>query len=479
MKYALKFLAVKLLLKLVLIGLILPINVWSQTLPARTVLIFDTAGNITGSYVSDRVAASSKLNNILLGTYFTKFASTGVAPTDVRVVKTTNAISSTLKVVGGTAAAIAVGTTTAPAWLSIALGLGISYAISYAVDLAVGAAKWAFRNDNNIDVSTKPTLEITSSPLPTGSVWKALIGSPYTGHTGYSSDGVSMYLESKYKANLPQYYSPPATCTPSASSIKCDGSTVMLPTGQPTSYQNCSSGYWEQTSSTTGLCHPFSFPAPSSLPITKTPSQAIADIPYADAYKNLNPVIIAAIADRAWQQAASKPNYDGLPYSASNPITAADVTSFVSSNPSLQPTVSDFVKLEPASPSDPSPWALPTYYPTGTTPVDTGTGTGTGGTGTGTTTVDLGPDPAVTPPNLETPPTPQEILDPILNLLPSFKTFNPSIPTGTCTKPTFSLFGNTITLQAHCTIIDEIKPILKGAMSFAWVAIAAFIILSA
>jgi hypothetical protein len=479
MKFFKKWLVVKLCLLMVFQP------VFAQTLPARTVLIFDTAGNITGSYVSDRVAASSKLNNILLGTYFTKFASTGITPSDVRVIKTTNAISTTLKVVGGSAAAIAVGTTTAPAWLSIALGLGISFAISYAVDLAVGAAKWAFRSDNNIDVSTKPTLEIIPSPPNAGQMWKTTIGGISTAVTAWSSDGVSLWLQKSYIGSTPQYYVPPVSCAVVAGyTVKCDGAgtifTATVPTA-PSVVQNCPNGYWEVSSSTTGTCKPFTFPAPSSLPITKTPSQAIADIPYADAYKNLNPTIIAAIADRAWQQAASKPNYDGLPYSASNPITAADVTSFVSSNPTLQPTVSDFVRLEPASPSDPSPWALPTYYPTGTTPVDTGTGTGTGtgGTGTGTTTVDLGPDPAVTPPNLETPPTPHEILDPILNLLPTFKNFTPSIPAGACPKPSFTLFGNTITLQAHCTIIDEIKPILKGAMSFAWVAIAAFIILSA
>jgi hypothetical protein len=305
------------------------------------------------------------------------------------------------------------------------------------------------------------------------------MGSPFTGHTGWSTDGISLYLEGVYKANLPQYYNPPATCVlATETTIKCDGATVMFTSGLPQNFQNCSNGYWKQIDNTTGECMPFTFPAPSSLPITKTPSQAIADIPYADAYKNLNPTIIAAIADRAWQQAASKPNYDGLPYSSSNPITASDVTSFVTSNPTLQPTVSDFVRLEPSSPSDPSAFSLPTYYPAGTAPVDPITGTGPG-TGTSTTTVDLGPDPAVAAPSLETPPTPQEILDPILNLLPSFKSFDASIPAGACPMPAFSLFGNTITLQAHCTIIDEIKPILKGAMSFAWAAIAAFIILSA
>jgi hypothetical protein len=66
-----------------------------------------------------------------------------------------------------------------------------------------------------------------------------------------------------------------------------------------------------------------------------------------------------------------------------------------------------------------------------------------------------------------------------LNMLPSLRTFTVTGQTVTCPKPTVTLVGKTIIMDAHCIVIDSIKPILQTAMLFAWAAIALFIILAA
>jgi hypothetical protein len=64
-------------------------------------------------------------------------------------------------------------------------------------------------------------------------------------------------------------------------------------------------------------------------------------------------------------------------------------------------------------------------------------------------------------------------------MLPSLRSFNATGQTGTCPKPTVELLGKTILLDAHCTVIDPIKPTMQTVMLFAWAVIALFIILSA
>ena len=46
------------------------------------------------------------------------------------------------------------------------------------------------------------------------------------------------------------------------------------------------------------------------------------------------------------------------------------------------------------------------------------------------------------------------------------------------TQPSIDLYGTHV-LDAHCKLIEANKPVLKIAMAFAWVAFAAFVVLSA
>jgi hypothetical protein len=210
-----------------------------------------------------------------------------------------------------------------------------------------------------------------------------------------------------------------------------------------------------------------------------TPQQAVSALSQADLDKKLNPAVLAALANRAWQQAASQPGYDGLPYPQSNPITSAEVSTWTNANPQYAPSVRDFVSPNPTTTANPQPWALPTNPTATTTTPATTPNANTVNPASANPQQNLGSDPATGAPQLEATPTAQQILQPVLNLVPTLRNFSASPHAGTCPKPSFSIVGKSITMEAHCTLIDNNKAVMQAAMAFAWAAIALFIILSA
>jgi hypothetical protein len=194
---------------------------------------------------------------------------------------------------------------------------------------------------------------------------------------------------------------------------------------------------------------------------------------------------LAQLANSLWQAAAASPNYQGMPYSATNPITAADVQAWLAANPSLAPTLGDL--LTPASATASSAVVIsPTVQ----------TSTGTSSTPTASLTdvnvvntpnvnvinkisVDLGVDPGVGSPTLETTPTAQMILAPILGLFPTLRSFVVPAHTGVCPKPTFSAFNRNFVMDTHCTMFENHRSSLYSTMILAFVLAAVFIVLSA
>jgi len=90
----------------------------------------------------------------------------------------------------------------------------------------------------------------------------------------------------------------------------------------------------------------------------------------------------------------------------------------------------------------------------------------------------LGADPGTPAPQLENIPTAEQIVSPVLNMLPGHKSFTAASNPGTCPTPSIELYG-THTLNAHCVLLDANKSTIQIAMTFAWAALALFIILSA
>jgi len=254
---------------------------------------------------------------------------------------------------------------------------------------------------------------------------------------------------------------------------------------------------------------------PNALPATTTPEDGtsiINDTPPQDWNKQLNPQYIADLANGLMQGASGLTGYDGIPWDSTAPFTTGDVQTAEQSQPA--PYVGDV--LAPAS--DPSGFAVPapTALPapgTSTLPVPpadsgtgtasnptTGTGTGTNtGTGTGTNTgtgtstnpasgvtvnvnVDFGPNPNTPQPSLEDTPTAGMILDPIVNMMAPFKSFNIQSQQGEC--PTFTFdFSQMLnvkpTVTALCDVLEPQRSMIQTIMTIIYTFASLVIVLTA
>ncbi|NDI84617.1 hypothetical protein [Undibacterium crateris] len=198
---------------------------------------------------------------------------------------------------------------------------------------------------------------------------------------------------------------------------------------------------------------------------------------------------LAAVANAAWQQAASDPNYHGQPYSASQPITAADVATWQQNQKNQLPTLGDM--LTPASsPGTQTVPVSPTVtivvpVPTPTPPPVPAIGTNVNVMNTPTVMVgnpvkvDMGADPGVADPSLEQTPDAASILSPLISLLPELRSFQTPGHSADCPKPTFTVFGKSFVMDSHCTIAEQNRAALGAIMLVVWLIVGLFILLSA
>lgn len=201
----------------------------------------------------------------------------------------------------------------------------------------------------------------------------------------------------------------------------------------------------------------------------------------------VSPEILAKLVNAAWANAAAQPGYQGLPYSATQPITASDVTAWESENPAAMPTVGDLMlpAIEAGKTVVPiSPTVVVTVPSTdpgtggGSEPAP-GTTTNVNVVNTPTVRVDWGPEPNIGTPSLEATPTAQMILSPLLNLMPSLRNFVVPSHSSVCPKPSLQLFAKSVVMETHCTVLDGVKPTLYAVMAFVWLLIGTLIILRA
>lgn len=214
---------------------------------------------------------------------------------------------------------------------------------------------------------------------------------------------------------------------------------------------------------------------------------AVSGITAQDKAKALSPEALARVVDSAWARAASQPGYQGLPYSVTQPVTPAEVSAWQNENPTQNPTLGDLlvpavapgtvaVPISPDVTVSPNPnpdpgTGEPTPAPAGTTNVNV--------VNVPTVRVEWGADPGISAPSLEQAPTASAILTPLLNLMPSLRNFAVPAHNSVCPKPSFSMFQKQIVMEAHCAVLDDVKPTLYAIMGFVWLMLAAFIILRA
>lgn len=205
-----------------------------------------------------------------------------------------------------------------------------------------------------------------------------------------------------------------------------------------------------------------------SSPVTKPVAEALAGLSEEDKTKPLDASVIADIADAAWQKAASQPGYSGIPYSMSDPITAADVSAVRAENPSIPPaTVGDLAK------------PISSNAPLG----DVAAPVGNVGTGTNPAAnqplINLGPDPGIGSPSLEATPTGAQVVAPLAALMPDLRNFRVPPHSASCPRPSLTLFGKQIVVDGQCGLFEEVRGELYNAMLVTFLIIALFIILSA
>jgi uncharacterized membrane protein len=195
--------------------------------------------------------------------------------------------------------------------------------------------------------------------------------------------------------------------------------------------------------------------------------------------------LLANIANKAWQQAASQPGYAGEPYPTASPLTTLDAFRWTQANPTASPTLDDL--LRPATNAQVYPDGVP-ISPTIVYSAPTSPTTGNQNVNVINTpsvnvinkvSVDFGTDPGVAEPTLEATPTGAQILQPLTSLFPELRSFQTPAHASSCPKPVFDVFGKSVVMDSHCTIAEQHRAALAAVMMTVWLLVGLFILLSA
>lgn len=438
----------------------------------------------------------------------------GFAANDPRIAATFGGASSVAATVAADAAAAALTAASAPVWLSVAGALGAAAVVG---GLAYGVYKVFFDDSSS---AAKFYVQSPSGDAPYGTVGVASGGGNWT-QPGLSIDGKYRIVGSKnarVPQNLPVYGF--------GNYLYCDGPDACMALAK-TAWEAPNDGsQWNNTgcdaedANGNVACHAQRIGSGgtaqgntwinTTVNITMGPNPLVvgdtfkgdintivSKIPDTELAKDAAPATIATIANGLWQQAAAQPGYQGVPYSASDPVTATDAVTVQQAAPASWPKNSDLVApvstgagVAPAI--DPATATQPATNP-GTNPAP-GTGTSPG---TGTITdVNVKNVVAVTvgnkvdvqwgdypkdsaPPSPGDAPTGSAILKPITDLMPGLKHYVVPSHDAQCPKPQFSLFDKDIVMDSHCTLLEGVRPQLFAIMAAVWALVAVLIILTA
>ena len=427
----------------------------------------------------------------------------GFAANDPIVTATYSAIATSVTAIAAQSAAAAATAATAPVWLSVAAGLGAAAIVG---GLLYGAYKVFFDDDS----SEAKFVIRSSSGSPTGSVTTPSGANTYV-QSGLKVDSAG-HLVGSTRLRIPSsmpfnfhgisvYCDDPTICMQLAVQgwINIGGGTGAVfdvpCSAEVSAVVTCgakrigSGGNTQPQSSWLAGSYQFNMinnPLYSST--IKGKITDIADaIPQTELDKPADPSTIASLANMLWQRAASQSGYQGVPYSVTDPVTTADASAVKASNPSTWPSNSELISPVSSGAGQVAPIS-PSITP-GQPATDPGSETGVGTNVNVVNTpnvnvlnkvqVDFGADPAISTPAIETTPTARMILEPLLNLFPTLKSFSVPSHESVCPRPSINLFGKNVELKAHCDLLEPIRVTLYATMAFVWTVAAMFIILRA
>ncbi|MFM0318158.1 hypothetical protein PQR36_25005 [Paraburkholderia nemoris] len=272
------------------------------------------------------------------------------------------------------------------------------------------------------------------------------------------------------------------TCNPPSSDFDCSSLVPMYVTNGP------QTGNWYSNVDPypSGLVIDPSFiPAPPGPPEKIYPA-----MPAALANSQLDAATLANLTNATWSQAASQPGYQGVPYSVTQPITAADVAPWAQTNPQSVPNIGDLFRpaadpgvstvtisptVQPGDASAPSPGSSPSATPGNDVNVVNTPNVNV----VNKVSVDLGADPGVQSPTLEATPTISMILSPLLNLLPDLKSWAVPAHGASCPEPSFTVLGHSYTMTAQCDLAEANRTAVYSAFAAMFTLAALFIVLRA
>lgn len=400
----------------------------------------------------------------------------GFAVNDPRIYQTLYSVGTEAAAVAGAEGAGLLIAGTSPAWGTVLAGAALAVGAGVAVSVGSDAlVKWAFSSGSGatpVTVTAPSTgggqavsglMVVTSNP-PMSTLIPASLNSDliivtqsppnyYSVHwistTVFTNPNSSVYIAHQtYTLNSTLYYV--------WNSATTSTTTGPCPTGDTLSGSQCLT----PASGTTTTAN-------------QTLDQAMAALTSAQKTEAINNQTMATMLNYLWQQAAAQPGYSGLPYQASNPIQSSDISTWSAANPSATPQVSWLGTAVPSGGFAPS--TSTTSY----IPASTSTTPGTINPAEGASAVNLGPDPATPAPTLETTPTAQSILQPLLNLFPDLRSWVVPAHTAVCPTPSITLFGSTITMTQQCTLAAQFQSQIYAAFVLAYTIGALFIVLGA
>lgn len=431
-------------------------------------------------------AYNGKMNVAVGGVVQAKATRWGFAANDPRVTATFSAIGTGLTTIAigvGTGAVASVG------WPALLIGAGVSALVGGSISFGMDSLyRWAFNSDGTISTSgVQGAPDSPSSLVDMNAGGEFYSRGPYSAGDGYTA------IYTAFGCPGPLCPSPNShyvlrDCGVTSGGYSCR--TQVIAHNQTCEQTDCENKmYWGWISATRnasgapmsclageaayeGVCSSAGIPSSQSSPgLTSAPAAAaVANVPQSELSKPVSNEMLAAAANAAWK--AADPSLGGLPWSPSDPITPADVADWKTANPSKVPSVGDAI----APVSNGSGVAVsPVSTPSGD-PAPSPGPVATPGTGT---TVDLGPNPNVPAPFLESTPTASSILSPLLNLMPDLKSFAVPSHSAMCPKPSFIVFDKTYLVDSHCGVVESNRVLIEAAMMLVWSIGSVIIILRA
>jgi hypothetical protein len=397
---------------------------------------------------------------------------------------------STLYSVGKTAATAAAGVGaglvvvgTAPGWLSVMAAAVVGGVVSYAVGQGLDwAGKWLFKS-TGVEVTT-PSSDPNASLKNGSSAYK------YGQYWSTSKDMLTdMVAKDLCQGDLTcvgvppySYMAPDVICVGHVGAEYIGGFNVtrcVQASKQTYTGTNCAVGQGFDTS--TGLCftpllRPSTNPSTPATVLNQTLAAAIQNLTDAQKQAKVDYKLMADTINYLWKQSAAQVGYAGVPYDVTNPVTATEVEAWAKTNQTSYPTVAQAASAV----SSPSGFAVdsstaatsqvqPVVSPLSPTAINPSTQTLT----------NLGPDPNITAPSIQDPPTAQVIFKPFLDLISPILHFNFNAPSGECPRPDFDVFGKQVTMKSHCDIAENNRASLSLIMNAVFMISALFIIFKA